>query len=383
MDKTGLLHLAEKYEAPMLDLLREMVEINSYTYNKKGVDRVGEIVSDFMTNELSFKRKVFPEDKLGNNLLFSRYHSQESKPVMFCGHMDTVFPPELGFNEFKVDNRFIYGPGVIDMKGGLVVGMFALVLLKELGLLDSFNCQFLFNSDEEIGSPSSRNLITQTAKECRCAFVLECGGLNGEVVTGRKGKFTAQIEAHGKSGHAAFIRNKKSAILELAHKTIKLEELNDFDNGVTVNVGVFNGGMGPNSVAENATIKVDARFKTFQQERYLKENLKTITLHSYVDGVVSTYQLFAERPPMEQTRQNKELYSLIKNEAIKLDIPVQEEFRFGVSDANLIAEAGIPVVDGMGPCGDKDHSTDEYMIKETFKQRSVLLAATLIALQDT
>ncbi len=371
---------AEKLEEGMLALLKEMVKINSYTYNKRGVDEVGKLIGNFM-EKLGFSKQVYSNNELGDNLLFSRV-SSDSKPIMLCGHMDTVFPPELGFNSFKADNRFIYGPGVIDMKGGLAVGMFALLLLQELDMLDNLSITYLFNSDEEIGSPSSRNLIKETAKKSACAIVLECGGLNGEIVTGRKGKFTATIEATGKAGHAAFIKNKSSAILELAHKTIELESLNDFDNGVTVNVGIFEGGMGPNSVAEKATIKVDARFKTNTQHEDLKKAFERITTKEHEKGVKSICEFHAERPPMEQTEANRRLFQIIEEQAKLLNLNVIEEFRFGVSDANIIAQTRIPVVDGMGPIGDKDHSTDEYMIRESFKERSLLLALTLLKLRN-
>ncbi len=371
--------IASEFENKMLGLLKEMVEINSYTYNKEGVDRVGKVISTFMEGELGFSKEIYKNDALGDNLLFL-HTSSAKKRIMLCGHMDTVFPPELNFNTFKADNRFIYGPGVIDMKGGLAVGMFALLCLKKLRLLEHIDIAFLFNSDEEIGSPSSRGLIKKTAENSSYAMVLECGGLNGEIVTGRKGKFTASIEAKGKSGHAAFIKNKSSAILELAHKTIRLEELNDFDNGITVNVGVFNGGMGPNSVPEEAAIKVDARFKTQKQQKLLKRSFEEITRLKHVDGVSSSCTFSAEREPMEQTEANRELFRLIEQQAEKLNIQVKEEFRFGVSDANTISSTGTPVVDGMGPIGDRDHSTEEYMVKESFKERALLLALTLTEL---
>ena len=147
------------------------------------------------------------------------------KQVLLVGHMDTVFPKETDFNWYKEDKENSYGPGVVDMKGGLVVGIYALMALDKLGLLQQIPLTFVFNSDEEIGSRSSVDLIQKEANSSAFAFVLEAGGLENEIVTGRKGNLTIELHIEGEAGHAAFAtKNKPSAILEMAHKIIEFED---------------------------------------------------------------------------------------------------------------------------------------------------------------
>ncbi len=363
----------------MLALLKKMVLINSYTYNKKGVDLVGDTVKDQM-ERLDFTVEIHENDNLGNNLVFYKNNNTGFKPIMLCGHTDTVFPETLGFNSCREDKDFIYGPGVIDMKGGLVVGIFALRILKKLGVLNDIPIIFVFNSDEEIGSPSSKQIIMDVAKKSSFAYVLECGGLNGDIVTGRKGKISANIEVEGKASHAAFIKGSKpSAILEMADKIISLESLNNFEDGVTVNVGTVKGGVGPNTVPEYAAASVDIRFATEKEENDTIEKIENICNHSNTQGTKTKYKFFSFRPPMEQNKKNRQLFDLIKKESDKLHIKVTEEYRYGVSDANFISKMKTAVVDGMGPIGDDDHSKREYMMKSSFRERTALLASSILS----
>ncbi len=369
--------IIDEKEHTALNLLKTIVEMNSYTYNKKGVDKVADILSDVVL-DLGFDVIRTKNESLGDNLLCKRIRGS-GKSVLFVGHMDTVFPPDLGFNEFIDEGEIVKGPGVIDMKGGLVVALLALDALKEVGLLNDIPLTFIFNSDEEIGSPQSKEIIVNEAKKSLFAFVFECAGKKGEIATGRKGKFSANIKAKGQAGHAAFIREKKSAILELAYKTIEIEKLNDWNRGITTNVGLFKGGMGPNSVAEDALIKIDVRFKTNDDDIVLRKKIEQIVNRSFVDGVKSKMDILSYRPPMEQSEGNKRLFNIIKQEALKIDQSIRDEFRNGASDANFISKAGCPVVDGLGPLGDFDHSTKEFMFKKSFRERALLTSVSLIA----
>jgi len=293
--------------------------------------------------------------------------------------MDTVFPKDTDFNFFREDSTKCYGPGVIDMKGGLVAGIFAFKALDALGLLKKIPITFIFNSDEEIGSPSSRELIKAEALKSSFGFVLECGGLEGEVVTGRKGNLSIQLDVFGKAGHAAFAgQDKASAILELAYQTIAFEALNDFEKGITVNVGKVMGGVGPNTVPEHAFARIDFRFVEQQDYDFLKEKISEIAAKPKTPHTSASFEIVSQRPPMEQSEGNRLLFQTVKGVADKLDFPLQEEFRNGVSDANIIAEQGIPVLDGLGPAGAHDHSKDEYMIKESLLQRATLLACSIV-----
>ena len=379
-----LIRFIKEHGPDIFDLLEKMVLIQSGSHNKEGVDRVsGLIESSFQSNSVSCR--LIEQTKFGNHLIVkSLCEDRFDKQILLVGHMDTVFPKDTDFNSFREDSTKCYGPGVIDMKGGLVAGIFALKALDSLGLLKKIPITFIFNSDEEIGSPSSRKLIKAEAQKSSFAFVLECGGLKGEVVTGRKGNLSLKLNVIGKAGHAAFAgQDKASAILELAYKTIDFESLNDFEQGVTVNVGKVKGGIGPNTVSGHATAHIDFRFVEQKDHSFLKEKISEIAARPKTPQTSTNFEIISSRPPMDQTDANRKLFQAVKGVADKLDFPVREEFRNGVSDANIIAEQGIPVLDGLGPAGANDHSKDEYMIKESLLQRATLLACSLVECRQT
>lgn len=379
-----LIHFIKEHGPDMFDLIEKMVLIQSGSHNKEGVDRVsGLIESSFQANNVSCR--LIKQTKFGNHLIVrSLCEDRFDKQILLVGHMDTVFPKDTDFNLFREDAAKCYGPGVIDMKGGLVAGIFALKALDSLGLLKKIPITFIFNSDEEIGSPGSRELIKAEAQKSAFAFVLECGGQKGEVVTGRKGNLSLKLNVFGKAGHAAFAgQDKASAILELAYKTIDFESLNDFEKGVTVNVGKIEGGIGPNTVPEHATARIDFRFVEQKDHDFLKEKISEIAAKPKTPQTSAGFEIISTRPPMEQTDANRKLFQAVKGVADKLDFQIQEEFRNGVSDANIIAEQGIPVLDGLGPAGANDHSKDEYMIKESLLQRATLLACSLVECRET
>ena len=363
----------------MFALLEKMVRIQSGTYNKQGGDQMGRLItSAFQSNTVSCE--VMEQDTFGNHLVVrSLCEKQFDKQILLSGHMDTVFPEDTEFNWYKEDGTHCFGPGVIDMKGGLVAGIFALKALDNEKLLTKIPVKFFFNSDEEIGSPSSKDHIQKEARNSAFAFVLETGGRNGEIVTGRKGNLSLELNIKGIAGHAAFAgKDKASAIAELAHKIIAFESLNNLDRGISVNVGKVNGGIGPNTVPEHALARIDFRFTEIADKADLEKSISEITKKKNIPKTSSHFAILSSRPPMPVSEQNKKLFKAVQETAASIGFSVSEEFRAGVSDANLIAGEHTPVIDGMGPIGAMDHSEDEYMIKATLLQRSVLLACSLI-----
>jgi len=362
----------------MLALLEKMVRIQSGTYNKQGVDQMGRLItSTFQSNAVSCQ--VIEQDTFGNHIVVrSICEKGFDKQMLLSGHMDTVFPEDTEFNWYKEDNTRCFGPGVIDMKGGLVAGIFALKALDNEKLLTKIPVKFFFNSDEEIGSPSSKDYIQKEAANSAFAFVLETGGRNGEIVTGRKGNLSLELQIKGIAGHAAFAgKDKASAIAELAHKIITFESLNDLDRGISVNVGKVKGGIGPNTVPEHALARIDFRFTGIADKADLEKSISEITKKNDIPNTSSHSAILSSRPPMPASEQNKALFKAVQETAASIGLSVSEEFRAGVSDANLIAGKQTPVIDGLGPIGALDHSKDEYMIKESLLQRSILLACSL------
>ena len=370
----------EKNETAMFKYLEELVLIQSGSHHKKGVDRVLQHIKKSF-EDMDVSTEVIEQPLLGNHLVVrSNYPQASSNQILIVGHMDTVFPADTEFNWYKEDEVKCYGPGVVDMKGGLVVGIFALKALQEIGLLQEIPLAFVFNSDEEIGSRSSLDVIQQEANQSALAFILECGGLNNEVVTGRKGNLMVEFHVEGKAGHAAFADpSKSSAILEMAHKIIQFESLNDFQKGITVNVGKVEGGIGPNTVSEFCTAQIDFRYVDPEDFNHIESRITDVTGSNQVKGTNCSVEFVSGRPPMQQNQGNRDLYTMVEKSAQRLGIPIKEQFRFGGSDANFIADLGIPVLDGLGPIGAKDHSDEEYMLKKSLLQRSRLFTCTLMA----
>ena len=366
-------------ETDMFAFLEEIITIQSGSHNKAGIDRTASTIVRACQG-LDVSTQTIEQQLQGNNLVVrSSAQPTFEKQVLLVGHMDTVFPEDTDFNWYKADNDKSYGPGVVDMKGGLVVGIYALKALQKLGLLKQIPITFIFNSDEEIGSRSSIDLIQREANSSAFAFVLEAGGLENEVVTGRKGNLTIEIHIEGKAGHAAFAsKDKPSAILEMAHKIIAFESLNDFDNGITINVGKIEGGIGSNTIPEFSNAQVDFRFVDPSDLRNLEEKVSEMANKVVVPGTQSRVDFITGRPPMQQSQGNKKLFQTIADIANHMGYPVKEQYRFGVSDANFIADLKVPVIDGLGPIGDRDHSRDEYMIKESLLKRTILLACSII-----
>lgn len=366
-------------EQDLFSLLRELVLIPSYTGDKSGVDRVGAAIRKRLEG-LGLKLETVSVREFGDHLIFRTRASQNQPYILVTGHMDTVFPEESGFNWYREDGPRIHGPGVIDMKGGLVATIGAVQALAAEDMLERLPLVLLFNSDEEMGSPSSLELIRELARGACCGLVTECGGLSGEVVTGRRGKTGYRLEVSGRAGHAAFAgRNKASAVLELARKIIALEELNDPARGVVVNVGIIQGGIGPNTIPQQAVARIDTRYTTRADGRELNERIQGIAMHCTTPGTTARLEITNRRPVLEESGANRDLFALAAEQADRLGLEIRREIRQGVSDANTMGEF-IPVLDGLGPIGEHDHSDREYMLRESLPARTRLLTALLPAL---
>jgi len=365
-------------------LLKRLVLQSSHSNDKQGTDKVGGLLKKALAH-CSVDITTQPHEKCGDSLIFRSSAYVPGKPyILLLGHMDTVFPRESNFNYYREDATRAYGPGVCDMKGGLVSAVFLLKALEAQGLLDTIPVVLLCNGDEEIGSPYSTQLIKEVAKDCLCSLVFECGGLGGEVVTGRKGKSAYSLEVRGKAGHSAFseVNGKASAILELAHKIILLEELNGTRRGIVVNVGTIDGGIASNVIAEKARAEIDLRFISEEDGLFCHENINRIIAQPAVIGTTSHYKLTKSRYPMKQTDKNSALFQIYKKQADILGFTTGSELRSGVSDANTVAECGKPVIDGLGPIGNHDHSDAEYIVKDTLPQRCKAAAMTVVAAWD-
>ena len=347
--------------------LQTIIAINSYTKNKDGVDKVSNIMTQWLT-ELKFKHTSFERKEIGNHNLYTTPRTEGAK-ILLLGHNDTVFP-QGKFEEYSEDKDWVYGPGVCDMKGGNIVALQALRnLYNKNGKIE--NIDFLLVSDEETGSDDSKQLSSKLAKDYDYCFVFEAAGENLEVVTGRKGVGTFTIKIEGKASHAG-VRYEAgiNANLEASHKLIELTKLTNLEIGTTVNVGKISGGIGANTISPTAELLLELRYtKNSERDRLLKA-LETITSTSYVEGTKAILSGQIQRDVMEANKRQEKLIKEIEKLSGK-QLPTEQ--RGGVSDANIIASQGVVTLDGFGPYGDGDHTIHERALKSSFKQRIDLM----------
>jgi len=343
--------------------LQELIEINSYTKNKVGVDKNCEIYIKHL-QALGYSYKIFEREEIGNHILFSS-SKKEGKKLLLLGHIDTVFPPNT-FCDFKEDDEWIYGPGVCDMIGGNIVAIEALKNIhNKYGKIE--NIDLMLVSDEESGSDDSKFVTAEVAKEYDYCLVYEAAGEQLEVVVARKGVGTFYIEIEGKAAHAGNHYTKGvDANLEASYKLQDLVKLTNIEKGTTVNVGKMEGGIGANTISPYAKLTFEVRYtQKSEKERILKQ-IDKIANKSYVKGTSSYLTGGIQRDVMEESENQKKFLQAIE---AYIKQPLLTEKRGGVSDANVVASVGTAVLDGFGPFGDGDHTKHERALKSSFKQR--------------
>ena len=361
-----------------LDLLKALVRINSYWGNPDGVNCVGDLVLDQIPPVLE---REFTTD--GNGV---RHHlltgpAAGGKAILLVGHIDTVFPPEAEATPFDAIGGKIVGPGTADMKGGIVVLVQALRILEDLGLLEQIPVKCLINGDEEVGSPFSAEMVRDLASGASCGLIFECGGLDNQVVVGRRGVIRFNLDVTGQARHAGVKEGPKaSAIVELARMILALEGLNDHSRGISINVGTVHGGEANNIVPDLARATFEFRFRDSEAEQEVLERVQGIVAGVTTPGCGATLQTLHRRPCMVSVPGSDELVSTLMDVADELGQSVAAEERGGASDGNFLSEMGVPVIDGLGPVGDLDHSAEEYIVEESLYQRIELTALLLVRL---
>jgi len=347
--------------------LKKIIEINSWTKNKEGVDRNGEIFA-YWLEELGYSLTRYPRKEIGDHLhLVSP--ARKGKKLLLLGHLDTVFPPDT-FEKFKEDDEWIYGPGVCDMKGGNYVALQALRNVhKKFG--EIHNIDFLLVSDEETGSDDSKHLSAKLAQAYDYCMVFEAAGLHNEVVIGRKGVGTFFVDIKGIAAHAGNNYSQGAdANLEAALKLQKLVALTDLEKETTVNVGKISGGIGANTISPHAHLTFELRYtNTRERDRVLKA-VDEIVATAYVEGTEATLSGGIQRDVMQPS---PEQMTFIDNINELCDIILPTEKRGGVSDANIISSQGVATLDGWGPYGDGDHTVHERASKKSFEERIELV----------
>ncbi len=361
----------------MLALLRQLVDIDSGSRNKAGVDRAGKTIADFLDAH-DVEYKIIPNDTYGDAIR-ATVPAPGERTILLMGHRDTVFPDgEAQRRPFAVDGARGRGPGAADMKAGLVMNSFVAAALKTCGGAPA-PLVVLYTADEEIGSPSSRALIEAEARRARLVFNAEPGRPENAVVTGRKAGVFMRFEVTGKAAHAgANFEDGASAIVEMAHKIVALGALTDLTKGITVNVGVVSGGQIVNMVAPKASAEMDLRYVAPQDRDAMLGKIESIMAHATVPGTSASFEIYAEFLPLVQTPDSRRLFEHYVTCGRALGLEITGLFTGGCADSGFTAAVGIPTLCAVGPVGARAHSPDEYVELDSIVPRAQILALAIM-----
>jgi glutamate carboxypeptidase len=371
-------------EPAFLADLERLVNTDCGSYTPAGVDEIGRFVAGFLAEiGAAVEARPDPERRLGSTIIGTLTGTPGAGPrLLLIGHMDTVFDEGTAAERpFRIEDGRAYGPGVTDMKSGLLAGLYALRALVRRGPLPFERITFVANPDEEIGSPSSTPHIREIAADSDVCLVLECARANGDIVSSRKGILDARIAVVGRAAHAGVEPEKgRSAILAAADLVTRLHALNGRWDGVTVNVGVIGGGTRPNVVAERCSLEVDVRAVGRAELEAAEAEIRALLGGLAVPDTSAELEVMARWWPMEKLDRSGRLVDHAKAVASRLGFEIRDAATGGASDANSTAGMGVPSIDGLGPIGGMDHSPQEYLDVASVVPRTALLAGLILAI---
>lgn len=363
----------------MVDLLRQLVTAESPSNVPDAQAKPLTIILETLQS-LDYNVELIRGRESGGHLLARpRKMAADSGRQLLLGHCDTVWPiGTLKEMPFTIDGNRITGPGVYDMKGGLVQMLFALRALHELGLQPALSPYVFVNSDEEIGSPESGMYIQALAEEVQRVFVLEPSlGKDGKLKTARKGVGQFHVTVQGVAAHAGLDPEKgRSAILEMSHVIQELFALNSPESGVSVNVGVIQGGLRPNVIAPMSTAEVDVRVPSQGDAQRVEQAI--LGIQPVTKGVQVQVYGKLNRAPLERTPANQALWELAKRAASLLGVELEQGMAGGGSDGNITSQTAA-TLDGLGAVGDGAHAAHEFIFLDKMKERAALLCLLLLA----
>lgn len=378
--------LATQQDA-MLAELKEMVNTDGGSYDKAGVDRTGAQVKRFLEGQ-GIAVEVVPREKHGDCLrgIVPGAHEiasgNQQKNIVLMGHRDTVFPKgEPERRPFTIQGNIAYGPGVADMKAGIVMNMFVLAAFHKFGGAPG-PLVGLFTGDEEIGSPEGRPVIENEARSARVVFNSEPGRPSGNVVTGRKGGVFSVVDIEGKAAHSGGnFEAGISAIGEAAQKIVAIHALTDLKRGITLNVGLISGGQSVNTVAPACQFQIDLRYVELADRDEVVGKLHDIVAKSFVPGTKAKLVIKGEFLPLNATPTSERVFALYQGAAADSGLKVGGEFSGGCADSGFTAAIGAPTICAVGPVGGKAHSPEEYLEIDSMIPRAQAMARAIMRLE--
>ncbi len=372
-------HYYKSRKGEMLNLLKELVQHESPSTDKKAVNEC----SSFLVHELKkngAKVTRFPQDEIGD-LYLAEYPLKKSKErkdqILLLTHIDTVWPVgKIDTMPFYLSENKLFGPGVLDMKAGIVMAASALKTLNDLNIIPDKKIALFVNSAEEIGHKNSYEIIQKLAKKSALVLCLEPAIPGGALKIQRKGRLVIRLTVTGKSSHAGDPEKGVNAIEELMFQCLNLKKLRT--KNVSVNIGLISGGEKANIVADNASAVLDMRFWNNEQKEKILYFFKNLAPH--LKGAKIKYKIESLIPPMEQTKGSLKLLNEVQKIADSLNFTLETGKAGGGSDASIASNMRVPTLDGLGPDGDGMHAEYEHLILSTLIERTALLTELLCQL---
>jgi glutamate carboxypeptidase len=375
------LRFARRNQKALVALLREFVECESPSDSPKDVNRFVDLLSERVRDIA--KVKTFDGGSFGRHMRveFTLPGNKKDGQILALGHSDTVWTlGTLRTMPFREQKGRLWGPGVLDMKAGLAFFIFAMRALRERDVPVSKKVVMQVNSDEEVGSETSRPLTEEAARSSAAVLVLEPGtGLEGKLKTARKGVGDYTIVVHGRASHAGVdFSNGANAIVEMSRQLERVAGFTQLDRGITVSPGVIHGGTRSNVVPAECRAEVDIRIARIRDRAYLEKKFAALKPFDKRCTVEVTGGL--NRPPMERSAGVRKLYQTAETLAVDLGVTLQESATGGGSDGNFTAALGVPTLDGLGAVGEGAHAPNESILINRIADRTALLAKLVAAL---
>lgn len=376
------LRYARQKQKDIIALIREFVECESPSDDAESVNRFVELMAE-RAKDIARVKTLPGGSKYGRHLRceFTIGTQKKDSQILVLGHSDTVWPlGTLATMPYREGRGRLWGPGALDMKGGMAFFIFAMRALRDLDVPVARRVMLQVNSDEEVGSESSREFTEEAARRSAAVLVLEPGtGLEGKLKTARKGVGWYTIKVHGKASHAGVdFSEGANAIVEMARQLSKIAGFTRLDRGVTVSAGVVRGGTRSNVVAAECVAQIDVRAPRARDAAYLEKSFAS--LRPFDKGCTIRVTGGLNRPPMERSAGVRRLFTLAKKLASELDVTLEESSTGGGSDGNFTAAMGVPTLDGLGAVGEGAHAANESILTNRIADRTALLAKLVAAI---
>ncbi len=375
----------DAHQEEMVQVLRNLVLLEGHYSEKENVEKAMDYYCDLLIKEgFTLEKHPVAANRAGV-IVADLGKDRQKKPVLLSGHFDTVFMSgSWGEEPFREEDGKVYGPGVIDMKGGDVMALYVVKALNHIGFNER-PIRLILVGDEEadhVGSNGDVEVI-EGSRGCLCAFNMEFGDMQNRLVIGRKTQHTFHVKVHGVGGHAGNdVLTGRNAVLEAAWKMVEIAKLANMEIGTTITPSVVRGGENSSSIPDVCEFSVDTRLPSTEEIERVYKGIQNIVEHSYIEGTSAEYTVdVAKFQPYSETEGISRLFELVNSTALEVGMePFGKVHRGGVADSGNIAAAGVPVLDGCGLVGEFAHNKKEYGILDVMYNRTKLLAYVITKL---